>query len=345
MGYGLRARKAAVAWNPGAEGESLSAINFPATINSFQPLNYDMIERPTGYGQYMPQGKFPGAKWMVIDFTVEWRGAGATALANDRGPTWAALMRACGYNETFSGATTTKGVKLVTGNPHFNDDEVAGDTDPVDITFYIDTRKIVATNCVGNAVMTWAAGKIPTINFQMVGQFSEVESEVATQTVSAAYVDAAPAPWVNASLGISNSNEDTIGDAKVNQIVVDTGAQILTRRSADDTYGIAIPRIADFALTATFDIETEDLDSWNWETNLNSNYAIRVKWAHQGGTGTGDDGVGCDFAINGYLSSIPGRANNSGILDDNVVLDLSDTAAAAVGDEVDAITIEFASTS
>jgi len=161
---------------------------------------------PSYAGVYQPAPARPGGRYFDFGFSTELRGSDTA----DVPPPDSALLRACAMVETVNGTTPNIGYKYKVGDPHIMDGNPDGDVDPIALVLYQDGLYRAMTDCVGNAVFTFAAGRVPTIDYKFLGLIAAGTKGWLTGTAPAFLKGANPRPIENAGLTCTITRTGTV---------------------------------------------------------------------------------------------------------------------------------------
>lgn len=239
----LLTRKSSIAWTAGSQA-SPAAIKSYAVFNpDFNVEQAEVIPGSQYIGSYIGNYSRPGARWAQCNFSIEL--AGQSAVADDTTP-WigGSLLRACAFDEAFSGGHLATYTGPASNNPHLLADVSAADLDPVNLTWNMDgTANFCNTSC-GNAVININAGGISTIDFAFRGVVKTGTSQLLSSLVEAAQTafttEVVPKAVRGATATIAGSSRVILG-AQYN-----IGAVIDSRADVNGEFGVSQPIITGF---------------------------------------------------------------------------------------------------
>lgn len=180
------------------------------------------------------------SKLCKIGFKVEVKGSGTGNVA----PRIGALLQACGYDETINVSDVTyTGTKTSLTQPSCT------------IYFYKDLLLHKVTGCRGTFKITGQAGNIPMFEFDMMGFLSSVSQESSLGTPT--FESTNPNIMQNATFSIGTISMKGLSFS------IDAGNKVVERKDFTASRGISAVLITGCEPKATFDIEADDLATYN----------------------------------------------------------------------------------
>ena len=160
MTYVRYSNRQRAAWIAGTTGTPVAVATYRVANLTPNPERSVELPNTTTVGEDSPAPTRAGGKFMEFGFTSEIRGAGTSNVPPPEG----SLLRGCGFQETAG-----VGLTYTAANTHLTSGTPVGYTDPVDIEIYQDGLYRKCDECVGNVVITFEAGAIPTFDFAWRG--------------------------------------------------------------------------------------------------------------------------------------------------------------------------------
>jgi hypothetical protein len=284
----------AVAWAAGTVATPVAAAVYDARKISLNHEVVNMVESDARIGQYFPGQPLPAGRHSVLDFEAFIRGQHTADVPAPEG----ALLRACGFQETASGTTPSVVYKYTLGNPHVATSTLPGATDPcldpIDLVVNHDSLSYTLDNCVGNVVLNFTAGQLPTYAFKFRGNCASEASgstagyAEAVMSVTGTYVQGdMPTPVQNSgpTLLVNTSTKTLTG---VKSIEFDAGNVINPRERMGGTFGYGQAIVTGYKPTLTMVIESDLLATIDPFTDCVAGNKWTVGWVHNSGGGLGN---------------------------------------------------------
>jgi hypothetical protein len=232
----LRKRRVLAAKIEATPGDAETLAAADGAFNVFDPQinpSIEFAERP-GQGVFSPLPGTLGARGGQITFTTEIY-SGATT------PPWAStLLPACGFIETtgvfapVSKPPGPDGVKTLT------------------LGLYEDGRLKVLRGCMGTFVITFPAGRKPTIAWTYTGLW--VDPTDAT-LIAPTYPTESPLRFASAALTIGGVTP------KIEQMTIDAGNTVVLREDANDASGYATALVTDRRIVGSINPEAQKISA------------------------------------------------------------------------------------
>lgn len=205
-----------------------------------QPITAEYAERILVRPYFGSNGSLPSAVHAEMEFEVEFSGSGAAGTA----PKWGPLLRACGFAETLTAATSAV-YAPITNNQ-----------ESITLWYFLDGIKHVINGARGTVSFGMNAKEIPVMRFRFVGKYT-VPTD-ATMPTNADYTGFI-APTV-----VNNVNTPAFTvhgvSAKMQQYGIDVANQVAFR-SLVGFEGVEITNRAPSG-NVTFELDTVAIKDW-----------------------------------------------------------------------------------
>lgn len=318
--YTRNVDRSTVSWTPGEIGNPTAEEAFKASNLSLSNETAVIVENGNVIGGHQTEAPIPGGRSTNISFVSEFRGS---AVA-DVPPPEASIMRACAFRETASGVTPNIVYAYAHDDPHLLTSTPAGDVDPVSIFVNIDRQKREISNCVGNAVLSFIPGTVPTIAFTMLGNVATGTGGAAEAALATYQPGSAPAPVQNSSMTMAGS-----AVLIISSFVYDTGNVIDPRPDMDGEFGFAQPIITARQPIYTVTVESPPIADTDFEALYIANTEVDFSFTHNVGGGTRQVAT---ITGSGIISEFPAQTELNGKLVYNLILRQSTKAGAGLFD-------------
>jgi len=237
----LRRRRVLAAKIETTPGTAEALTGAEAAFNVFNAVIQPTIEMEPreGQGGFSPLASVPGARAGTCSFSTE-----VTAAAT--APSWAStFLPACGFVENSNVWTPISRAPGGAGLPK-----------TLTIATYIDGVRKLLRGCMGNAVFRMTAGMKIMVDFTFTGIWGGDPTDVALLTPT--YPTLTPLRFANSGL--------TIGGyaAKVRELSIDLGNQVILREDASDESGYASALVTGRNVTGRIDPELTTVATKDW---------------------------------------------------------------------------------
>jgi hypothetical protein len=286
-----------LAWTPGEYGN-------PTAIKSFRVADLNLgaeqaipIDNNNYMGEYQPGPARDGGRWIDLSFTAELRGSNVA----DVPPPEMSLLRACAFEEDSSGSTPAIVYSYELKDPHLATDTPAGDLEAIDLVHNVDRLVRTAKSCVGNVVLNFTAGQMPTLAFTMRGNLASAADGGTEADIDAYATYSLPVPVETSALTITPLAGEAYTPV-IKSLIYDCGNIIDPRVDMNGEQGFSAPMITGRKPSIVAIVETDLIANVNWEQLYTAQTPLAFSLTHNAGGGIREEVV---ITFSGLLNAFP----------------------------------------
>lgn len=303
--YTRQAARRTLSWTPGEKGNPTAEKAFRVSGLSLDHEFAIAVENGNVIGQPQTEPPRPGGRAINMSFTSEIRGSDTA----DVPPPEMSHLRACGFSETASGSAPSIVYAYEHDDLHFLTDTPTGDTDPVQIIVNDDRLKRIGLVCVGNVLVNFTAGQLPTMTFTMRGNVSAGSAEAAVATLDP---NSSPVPVQGEAMTIGG-----VGSLIISQFTYDSGNIVDERPDLNGVFGFSGPALTGKNPVSTVVIEAPPTGTIDFEALYYARTEIDIAIAHNTGAAIRQK---LAIAFSGILTQVPQLGELNGKLVYNLTM-------------------------